>query len=198
MRRLSASTLAFAFAAAVAYAPTVDAEPVPKLPRLPTAKRLELFNKALKVAGQPAIAAEPPGPVAKLSPGQSQDGTSWIAVLGPGTLTGGGTPYFTVMPLSSQPGLPPSAQLQMYFPNEAGKVYVLDCLVGPPPNTDQTAAVTVKLSHPGASAPQQVTSDAGHALVSFVAKTTGSTLITMTTVGTAPFVFRGCELTKVN
>ena len=200
MKRSSlVAALAVGFALTTAV-PTL-ADEVRSLAPLAATKRLALFNKALKAGGQQPISAPPPGPIAKVSPGQTQHGLAWMAVLGPGTLNGGNTPWFLVQPLSVQPGLPPSAQVQMYFPNEAGKVYVLDCGVGAPPNVDPATTYTVKFVYPtgdGTTGTQSSTSDAGHALLSYVAKTTGSTLIRLETVGTAPFKFSGCELTKVN
>lgn len=89
----------------------------------------------------------------------------------------------------------------MYFPNEIGKAYVVDCNVKPLEQVDQATPITVKFTYPGAggsTTTTETTSDEGHLMLSYVAKTNGSTLVTMLTVNTTQFRFYGCELTKLN
>ncbi len=165
--------------------------------------KLQLANKALTSAGLPILKVTLPPAQMKLTAQTTTNNGASIVYMGPGAWLGGyvgnpdGSFQLTPTPIPGNPNDYYAARVDMRFPAEVGKLYVVDCKISNLVTPGQQVQFWGLGAFPSTGPKSQVAEEAGHVLYSLQAVRTNEG-VTVATFKNNHFSFHSCEITKLN
>ena len=174
-------------------------------PPLTGAQKFQLANKALTSAGLPILTVTLPPAQMKVTVAAPTNNGASITKMGPGAWLGASAyspdGAFQLAPKQVAPGGTDyyPAHVDIRFPAEVGKYYLVDCKVTNMATAGQQVQFWgLSTSNPLGTGPKsQVAVEGGHVLYSLQAQRTNEG-VSVGTLNNNYFSFHGCEITKIN
>jgi len=176
----------------------------PLPPQLSGSLKFQLANKALGSAGLPPLKVTPPAAQMKVSVVAPTNNGATIAYMGPGAwvapYSGNPEGSFQLTPkqVSTNSTDYYPAHVDMRFPAEVGKLYLVDCKITNVVVAGQQVQFWNQAAPGQPTGPKSlVAEESGHALYTYQARQANES-VSIATSNNLHFSFHSCEITKIN